>query len=646
MPSFTKTVQDQLNAELVDVDQEAGTATLRTFNKFNEPVDQQVDYRAMKADLEQRLGTPLELTEADAPLKDSGLSFIQQFAMAESKTFKDKMNFLKGEIGADNVRFNKETGEFSVWKDGVWKRGELSEGFKGTVAELVGQTGLPIAGSIKGAAMGATAGAPLGPVGAAALGVLGAGLGAAVGKLTSIGIAHASGVRTEADAEEISKELGKEFIYGLAGEAIPAVLRGSASLFAKAVNKLRPQLTSDASKSFVAETMSQFNKNSVSDNRTILEYPLDVLKHQNTTINWSDTGAATLKPNPVTVEMTNILKDTVKKVEQARYNEFGGVLDDISEELRSTALDAKMLKQNTLPFFRDLGVIGANGEWLAAADRDLAVSFKPGTISLLKRMYDAIGGAARHGEGILGKEATGVLTLNQGERLLRAVDELGESTLASDVSKLGKKQVAQIRTEIANWLESGVAKVDEEAGAKYSAIRKKYHVSQEWLDTIKPQLEPSRIQNTVQTLIDRDNGMMLREDFKSLLKDVGINADEVIKQLQVRNAGINSAPMWIPNSTASGLGNLAEKTVMAPLTSPRWSTRFAAKLSPGSLADLTAKGNAADMVSKMAPQERMYLLRNPEVLKTIPQTISQARLIHDQRSQELKQYGAARIRGK
>lgn len=207
---------------------------------------------------------PLQITSPNAPVNDSGLSFGQQVAFVRAKTKSDKLNYLKEQFGADNVKI---VGGEPVIKgeDGNWKRGEMSSGWKGAVAGLT-EAVPTIGGAIAGSGLASTAAiaglglASLTPLGAAIVAgsaIAGAGLGSVVGKASDIATANALGIRNELDAAEVSKELGHEFLLGAAGEGIGLGLQLTPALFSKAMNKIKNlSVNSPAVRNFMADGMS------------------------------------------------------------------------------------------------------------------------------------------------------------------------------------------------------------------------------------------------------------------------------------------------------------------------------------------------------------------------------------------------------
>jgi hypothetical protein len=589
----------------------------------------------------------LPTTSPETPVKDSGLSFLQQIQFAESKTTKDKLNFLSQEFGSDNVKYSAADRVFRVRKDdGNWYVGDMSDGFKAVGADLLSQT-LPIAASIKGGAMGAAAAAPVSPVAGpfaplvvAGGAILGAGVGAMVGKAANIGIAHSMGIRTEADAEAISNELGKEFLYGAAGETAGIALKMTPRLLAKTTEKIKGNLLGPRAKQNLAQTLSSFNKLEVADNLMMIEKGREVLPHQEKYLKWLDTPEASRGVNPVYDEMKNIVQTSVEKAKKGIYKEYGDALEPIKPLLKHTKLSNDTIFANRkammdiVNVYNDAGLIDTTTkEFLPKVDTELAKVISNSSRNKLKEVLNIAKKATRD-ENTL--EDLAVFIRNVDEVL-----EVGRPGSRFEIVDEARKRIVQVRSTLENLLEDNLRKVNPRRAEDYVALRKKYAAQRNYLDNVLGKVDDDKIQKTMQMLASEDGNQEFKQALRSTLKDGGVNADQVFNELALRRTAINTAPLY--SSTSSGMGSLFEK-VFTPVTSPRVSSKMAAKLSPKGLVDLQAKAKASNLLKTLSSDDKVRLFNNPDLYRSFMQPLVQSADLYEQQEQELINQGTQFIK--
>lgn len=147
---------------------------------------------------------------------DTGLSFVDNMALAQADNPKEVRKYLSQVYGAGNVK-NTSDGGFAVLKDGKTIAASGGGGFKNFVAQTVGKTPT-LAGMAVGAAEGGAMGVMGGPwgVGIGALG--GAAIGAMAGK-TVEDMAKAAQGRYDKSGAEHAQSLSTAAKEGLEGEA-------------------------------------------------------------------------------------------------------------------------------------------------------------------------------------------------------------------------------------------------------------------------------------------------------------------------------------------------------------------------------------------------------------------------------------------
>lgn len=636
MPSFSDVISQQFGGDVTGIDTEKGTADISMTLPNGKQQSFTVDYKGMKDALASKIGIdPLkfDISSAEAPVKDSALSFMQQVDFSESKTTNDKANYLASRFGKENIKYNKQTGGFSVkGQDGVWRQGDMSQGLKGAAANLVGSAGMSSLGMAVGAEIGAGAGSVFSPLGTAVGAALGAGIGGVVGKLTNIGSAHALGIRTDVDLEEISMELGKEFLYGLAGEGIMrggmAAAKATPAAMNKVVNKIKGSLPdTPASKAFITDTMEMTTGVPSSNWRFMMDNPEVTTGLQKEVVQWLDKGAEGL--NPMHNRMIDHIENAVNKVETAKNFAYSEMNKALTSSGKVINIDAAALKGQFDQMLFSKGLVDDAGTWLSSGERGLSEILNTADINKIKQIHTQLQRATELGKGVLPSSAVGRLSAEETLKLVRGMDDILDVNIMNAMGGQSRQLISQMRSNVLNSVTDALGNASKAAQESFLKNRKAVSDALSFFDGlgVRKGSDFSKLDSLqmAQKILKPTSGLDLRAAFEGALSATGQSTKDFWNPLKAAETAILTSNMYRPGTTSSGFSALVQGLTSAAgvnMTSPRSMSKVATYLG--------RKQAIANSTSPAAVEATMPILKPVNVLrksgkvaeKAIPQASS------------------------
>lgn len=636
MPSFTELVRQQMGADIKSLDPETGVAV---FNVNGEDVE--VDSRGMKQELAASLGinaNDISDSSAEEPIRDSALSFMEQIRFADAKTDKDKYNYLVSQYGESNVKVTKQG--ISVNDNGVWKQGDIGDGVKGFLARTISEVPAIAGGSIGakiGAGVGGTAGSII-PGAGTALGagigaVVGAGIGTALGKITDIAAAYGDGIRTEADAADIAKEVGTEALIGMAGEG---VIRGgiaAGSQLAKVYGKIGKVANTPEAKYEAANLINKITKgdaNGVADNLMWMEDPAKANIAYNKSKQWMMKGRQVGEAHPVEMEIGQKISEAANTAKATMMEEYGAELSKLGPKLKTAQVNMTEIIPDVEGMYKQWGFIDESGNWLKNSDREIALSAKPKTVNALKSIYSTL----KKG----GKSTDGVLDIEKAQQLVRNIDEIMEPSMADAISSVGKSALVKVRQTMQNSIMDSIKKVDPEAAVKYGEIRSKYGNLRNWLDDILIDSAPDKIQKLTARIVNPNKGSIERDYMRKALQHTGVDADAFINDIMTSRAGMNKAAessdfLRTPRMAARALDGYSKMLPKQPLSNK-------------SFVELKTRGKVSEFLTSLPSKAKQSVLNNPAIMQSLSQMIDESGSQYDQQLQGLIEQGMGAANGR
>jgi hypothetical protein len=608
-----------------------------------------VDVRALMAADAKENGIELDpnkipVTSPQAPLKENGLSFMQQVSMARGRTAKDSIEFLKDRFGKDNIHFDRATGQASIkGEDGEWHRAEVDSG----MAEMLSKAG-PIAGAIAGGQIGLGAAGPIGAV-------VGAGVGAVVGSIADIGEAYAKGIRTEFDIKEVSAEIGNEMLIAMAGEGVGQIAMAAPGAMKRVFTGLKRNIP-DVNKAAVAEMAAV----STGVDKEILEHtmhrPADVIGHQERAIRWEKAtnpvqGSGAV--NPLRQEQMELIEQTIQSSKDEMQRAYGASLQKIAAPakeggfgLQGMAFDGNQVMTELQAQLRPLGIIDDAGNFVK---REAGLSrLAEEDVKQLRKFYKDVKATVERGKGVVPSRDVGFLHMNEMENLLGQA----ENFINLQPNLLGATAESQVnllrmRDVLHDSVSRGLAQRNPEAAKFWQATRETYGARSQWLTEISKVSGPARIEGTLNRVLQLKKSSPSAQALSKLSEDLFGKKfrDELITQLMDRQAALETMMMRREGLTAGSFGGLVSNTIGMPVTSPRLVSRGLARISQQQFDQVKSLAKTSEFMAKLPPKALREAQTNPAALSAIMQTGMQYYQVKGQTHQQLMQEAERKIKG-
>lgn len=577
----------------------------------------------------------LRFGNAEKPLDDNALSFADQVAFVHAGNKRSQENYLKNKF--DEVKANDD-GTYNVRVGDTWKRAE-----PGILSELAESAPVIAAGAV-GAAKGAAAGflSPI-PGGALIGAAVGGGLASAAAKGLSIANAKRIGIRGEDDAKDLAVELGKEFVLGAAGELGGRVIGAGVSrlaanppwrVYRSAMAKNAQKLTTDAAKRDFAEVTAQLTGTDLFDQLTYLRNPKAVGQMQESYLKWQGKLASSVEAveDPISARGRRLVQKVTTSVKNKMQREWSDAMAPFSDDIARTKVDIAPVAADLNSSLQGLGLVSETGEWMGA---DAAIS-RFVNVGRLKDSHAMITRASQAGKPLAYKDA---------QTLIRNVDDMMEAAgyfaqSGSEMSTAAKRQLTQLRTNLRNVADGALAATNPKAAQISQMARSKYARQSDWLDDIAVATRDNKIDAFISRVVDLKNGGRNAGMLKELTSDVlGPKTGEaVLDRLLAGRAAKNTAKMFQKDLQAS---KMIDRAIAAPAAyaaagyraggfsgaaaGAAMGIKNAATMGPASMsrinaqqiAELNLAGQAVDFVTKLPPNQRNLLLKNPSALKSI-----------------------------
>lgn len=577
---------------------------------------------------------PVKYNSPETAVSDSPLGFIDRIRYETARKIPDQARLLKEKFKPEEIRFNPETKTLSVNDKGIWKNAG-STGMTG----FFGGEGDVIAGAVVGGAAATAAAAPyaaaltfgsggtLTPVAAGVMvgaGAIGSGIGAMVARFGTMKMAESAGLRTEQDAQETMKELGKEGILALSGELIGPIVKLGAKGTAKVMNnsvKRISKMMGVGSELETAQTMSAMTGLETLDNQIWLAHTDDVETQQLRSIDWE---ANRLKPNapqmnPVRKEMADKVQEAVEVVHKKMDDDFVAMDNKFKPIVEKAKVNMESEHQMMIELGKDLNA-------------DISTFADPASKRQLTRVMNLMRRAIvdESSPEALKKELTGTET----RTIIRNLGDLIKNNFNKGPDEISTRAVAkiqQLRNGLSEKLVSSIDQVDPGIGSQYKKMNADYSQARSWVDDFAKRTKNERVDKTVVSLFEPGGGRDL-QSMSDALQAAGKDSQEFLNYVRVRRAGSNSTELYkspsinyTPGGTvvkgATG-GSLLRDSVggLLGLTSPKNATPMYAK----TFNKIQGVAHMNNFVSKLNPTQRRELLQNPDMLRAVKQITAQA----------------------
>lgn len=579
--------------------------------------DIEVDLNAMlKEDGVDPSQLDIQYNTKDTAIDDSPLGFVDRIKYEVARTPVNKAKFLKDKYGSESIKFDPNSSSFKVIKDGVWHNAD-----KTGIAGFLGGEGDVIAGSVAGGKAGASVGALAGPAGAVAGGLIGSGVGAVVARLGTMEAAKAAGLRSEQDAKEVMRELGKEAILAMGGEAVGLGLKAGTKLLSSSVRGIASKATSPLAKREAAYTMEAATGVPFVDNMTWLDHPSEVGNLQQKVINWEAAGTQGI--NPVKKEMADAVQEAVEMSKADMYKKYNSTLEPLKPITKELDVDIQPVINDLQAQYKDMGLIDHNNEWIPKGEAELQKVVNPTSVKRLRETYDIIKRGAKKAEDVraISDEARAAglpLSFDDTRTLIKNMDEIleaaGQYNMGPvEITTPAKARIVGIRANLNNQLISSLEKKNPEAAALYKKMNSDFSKRREWIDDVASGIKDEKIDSTMKRLLGPD-GDRSRELMSEVLRDTGIDAEQFMNKLYQGRAALNSTKLY----KSAGVGNIVGGQMR--LTSPQRTTPLVAK----TFNALKGMSEATNFIGALPKDQRVDLLRSPDMMRAIRQITVQA----------------------
>lgn len=568
---------------------------------------------------------------------------------------------LKGQY--DDVRF--VNGEAKLKKQGVWYNANAEGLDRGDIAELLGQSGLNIAGSIAAGASGALLGAPAGPVGAVAGGAIGSIVGAlsteAVEEALAIGISDG-----KVDVNAALQDMTTEGLFGAFGEGAGALISKTAGLTAKALKGgLTKEASEEITKTMADDVLSKnisgmknIQKNASSATKDFMAKAVSTLNAEvsepvvRAALDNADEVAKNIKinravpqdaVNPLNTKMQDLFESGI----DAAQSQFDNAYERIKGVVRST------LDRGPSAFQIDLNEMAA---YLAKQGENIADETAKNSLKTAERFVQIQASKAGENAKLSGAKAFDFI-----DNLDNVVDDqmrkLGLFSKRKERSAVDQS-IAKGMFDVSDFLGSkldtayrwaNLDKVNKQLGDAYRETRAGFRVLKRkfYADTNKVKFleDVAKGQNDdfTSAMASLDNAMGQISNIMPLKGKV-FNSTELLQNIRLLQAGKELSPLFtLPKGkaipVALGAAALAAaKPGAAPLAAAALSPRFgywAAKnaVKGASIASIPIDAareqarrimtvaQASGMLNKLNPADKIELLKDSQALEAIYQTV-------------------------
>lgn len=597
--------------------------------------EQELDVAKIQNDMRTNFGVPddepIVLNKASDPVEDSPLGFIDRVLYTTAKTKVDKGRFLKEKFKAEDLTYNPKTGNFLVRNNGVWQNADATGlgGFVGEEADVIAgaiaggaattKVVAPYAAGIT-AASGGTAGPLVAGLTVGAI-ALGSGVGAAMARLSTFGAAKAAGIRTEQDAMDIAKELGKEGILAMGGEVAGPLLKlgakGTAKVMNKSVRRIA-KMMGVGSELETAQTMGAMTGLETLDNQVWLAHTDEVEAQQLRSIDWE---ANRLKPNapqmnPVRREMADKVQEAVEVVHKKMDDDFEAMDNAFKPVVEKARVNLEAEHQLIRELEQDLA-------------SDISTFADPASKRQLTRVINIVKRAMRDGKNpeVVLKELSGTQT----RTIIRNLGDLIKNNFKKGPDEISSRAVAkilQLRSSLSDKLVNSIDQVNKGVGARYKKMNADYSVARSWVDDFAKRTKNERVDKTVAGLFEQGGGRDL-QSMADALKAAGKDPQEFLTYIRVRRAGANSTELYKApsvNYTPGGTvvkgatqGSFVRDTVggLLGLTSPKNATPLYAK-TYGMIKNFS---EGVNFLKTLPADQREAFLKSPEAQRGLRQIV-------------------------
>jgi len=617
-------VQTKYGIELLGKSESSGVYKARIPDtETGEVIEKELDLHAlMRQEIGAQggsdLGFKFQASSPERPLKeDVGLTFREQLDFANTKTARDKLNYLQKTFGSDNVKFNPDSKQFVVKADdGDWRPAEA-----GFVASLVGAEKGTIAGGIAGAKLGAAAGLPGVVVGGA--------LGATVGRLAQIKDAELAGLRDEEDYRDLGKELSKEFLVNLAfGAGVPVIGAGLKAGSKVVSGALKRIASFGDSKTIytISKYLEQTTGTNADDIVRAMKNPEKIAAKHSQLEAWElagiERGIAAAGPNPVKREATNQLIDLIDKSHKHMMNEFGAFVN--RADVRAVTSKAKVSLEKLVPE-------GSLDDVMTAMKEGLVESADKRTVDLA---HNILKGAEKRGGSISFDEAKTII-----DKLNQVIDARGGFSAGPNrILPKTTSFLLNLRNNLAHRTAQGVNAVDAKIGKELAENNAKYSSRRAFFDEFGNNFDKKRVDSTFMKFFE-ERGELLRENVQMLLDGVVKEPSAVVEELALAKTAIETSK-WFSKQVTFGSGALGRVAGIATsaITSPRKAPKLAGKLVNFKplLSLARGAGKLNEWVGKLDQVQRKALLENPALVMQLTRAPLQAMQLEEATFNELR----------
>jgi hypothetical protein len=583
----------------------------------------------------------------DTALNDNPVGFADGIKMALSDP-KHQQAQLITKYGQQNVMPNSEGG-FLVNDSGTWKKAD--PGFLSKLASYTPEMTAYGAGEAAGGALGMAVAGPPGAFIGSQLGGAGAAALASVVKEKGADVLN---LRSEMDAQEAAKIFGHEVVNNLIwGMALKPLEYGAKALggAAKAVGgKILDTLDKDGMAAMAEKLLPGTSK---TDWSTVVRSGADAQAVRSGIQSMSDyadqaANSVVKGPDPMTRGMVSTMKgfmDNAKTAAQKMYGDMWNSLDEagVTQAPVNVADSVTKLKSDMM----GMGLIdkdAAGNEFFNPtpksqdADRILQV-FDSKSRNTIKQVYDQISNVtAKNG---------GNVPFSLAKKLIDGTDDIlensgfyknGENALSNNV----RRSLSAFRESLSSNIADGIKdqavvkggaaenalQYFKDVNSKYSqyrSIMNDFSMSNKFGGDIR------QTTATVERMLG-DKGYGLEDNFMKLGSAVGQDGEPVLQKLQQMRAAKNLSEQYTSNTgvlafareTLTGgpkdwANTLGRMTQTADNFSKEWNNSLMSKIpAKGATKALVgARAQMTDFVSKLGPQEKMKLLTNPILLRSM-----------------------------
>ena len=603
-------------------------------------------------------------------LEENAVGFGLGTKMTLAKNDEDRLRLLQSEYGEENVLLDGADG-FKV-KDGkVWKRADTS------FMQNIAANSPAIAAGIAGTKLGASAGAFLGPLGAVAGGILGGAVGAGVAKLAQIKDAELMGIRTEADAKEVSMEVGREVANALVWDtALLGMGKVAKGISSKGAKEVYDKFIDKVGISHTLENL--LPGTSKTDWQTVLRSTDDakqVIKDINENIRYEQKAARqvmTGKADPSTEKMARLISGLMKSFKNKAMKQYDTSMDYLEKEgvFANAKVEIEPIMNSLKGSLKELGLVDETGQFLtkkAAFESDqIQQVFSGKSRRTLKEVYEQINAASRR---------SGQLDFKSARSLIKGVDDILESSGFHNggdmaISNTARRTLKQVRADMKNAIAQSLddkpvramdgsgrmvkaSQLFSEAQNKYSDFRSAYDDF-----AMESAFGGNKIQirNTVNRMIG-ENGAALEDTFGKMAKSVGGSGENILRRLQQLRAGKNLSAPYAPGTT--GWGTVI-KSATPVIGSPRKASNFInnqmqrmssmeaaknTKLGMATFTGLQAMGKFSTYLNNLPHSERLTLMSSPELYRPMVESVFGAAPMSEQINQSLIQPAIGAVSG-